>query len=28
MTTYDYLLKKYGTTLTFQQAAKEIGLYL
>ena len=26
-TTYEYLLQKYGTTLTFEQAAKEIGLY-
>lgn len=27
MTTYEYLLRKYGTTLTFQQAAEELGLY-
>lgn len=27
MTTYEYLLNKYGTTLTFQQASKEIGVY-
>lgn len=26
-TTYEYLLQKYGTTLTFEQAAKELGLY-
>lgn len=26
-TTYDYLLQKYGTTLTFEQASKELGLY-
>jgi len=25
--TYEYLLNKYGTTLTFQQAAEELGLY-
>lgn len=27
MTTHDYLLNKYGTTLSFQQASKEIGLH-
>lgn len=27
MTTYEYLLQKYGTTLTFQQASGEIGLH-
>jgi len=27
MTTYEYLLQKYGTTLTFEQAAKELGLH-
>ncbi len=27
MTTYDYLLEKYGTTLTFQEASRELGLY-
>ena len=27
MTTYEYLLQKYGTTLTFEQAAEELGLY-
>jgi hypothetical protein len=27
MSTYEYLLKKYGTTLTFQEASEEIGLY-
>jgi len=27
MTTYEYLLQKYGTTLTFEQASKEIGLH-
>lgn len=27
MTTYEYLLQKYGTTLTFQQASNEIGLH-
>jgi len=26
-TTYEYLLQKYGTTLTFEQASKELGLY-
>ena len=26
MTTYEYLLQKYGTTLTFEQAAKELGI--
>ena len=26
-TTYEYLLQKYGTTLTFEQASREIGLY-
>jgi excisionase family DNA binding protein len=25
--THEYLLKKYGATLTFQQASTEIGLY-
>lgn len=27
MTTHEYLLQKYGTTLTFQQASEEIGVY-
>ena len=27
MTTHEYLLQKYGTTLTFQQASQEIGLH-
>ena len=27
MTAHEYLLKKYGTTLTFQQASMEIGLH-
>ena len=27
MTTHEYLLHKYGTTLTFQQASEEIGIY-
>ena len=27
MTTYEYLLQKYGTTLTFQQASEETGLF-
>ena len=27
MTTHEYLLKKYGTTLTFEQASEEIGLH-
>ncbi len=27
MTTHEYLLQKYGTTLTFQQASEEIGIY-
>ena len=26
-TTYEHLLQKYGTTLTFEQASKEIGLH-
>ncbi len=26
MTTHEYLLQKYGTVLTFQEAAKEIGV--
>lgn len=26
-TTYEYLLQKYGISLTFQQAAKELGLH-
>lgn len=26
-TTYEYLLQKYGTTLTFEQASKELGLH-
>ena len=25
--TYQYLLKKYGVTMTFEQAAEETGLY-
>jgi len=25
--TYEYLLNKYGTTLSFEQAAAELGLY-
>ena len=27
MTTHEYLLQKYGTTLTFQQASKELHLH-
>lgn len=27
MTTHEYLLQKYGTTLTFEQASQEIGLH-
>ena len=27
MTTYEYLLQKYGTTLTFKQAQEETGIY-
>lgn len=27
MTTHEYLLQKYGTTLTFQQASEEIGIF-
>jgi hypothetical protein len=27
MTTHEYLLQKYGTTLSFQQASGEIGLH-
>ena len=27
MTTHEYLLQKYGTTLTFQQAAQELKLH-
>ena len=27
MTTHDYLLQKYGVTLTFQQASDETGLF-
>jgi hypothetical protein len=27
MTTYEYLLQKYGITLSFEQAGKELGLY-
>lgn len=27
MTTHEYLMNKYGTTLTFQQAAEETGIY-
>ena len=27
MTTHEYLLQKYGTTLTFRQASKETGIY-
>lgn len=27
MTTHEYLLQKYGTTLTFHEASKEIGVY-
>lgn len=27
ITTYEYLLKKYGVTLTFQQASEETGIY-
>jgi hypothetical protein len=27
MTTHEYLLHKYGTTLTFEQASVEIGIY-
>lgn len=27
MTTYEYLLHKYGVTLTFQQASEETGIY-
>lgn len=27
MTTHEYLLQKYGTTLTFEQASEEIGLH-
>jgi hypothetical protein len=27
VTTHEYLLQKYGTTLSFQQAAQEIGLH-
>ena len=27
MSTYDYLLGKYGTTLSFQQAKEELGLH-
>lgn len=27
MPTYEYLLQKYGITLTFEQAGKELGLY-
>ena len=27
MTTHEYLLQKYGTTLTFEDASKEIGVY-
>lgn len=27
MTTYEYLLNKYGVTLTFQQASSETGIF-
>jgi hypothetical protein len=27
MTTHEYLLQKYGTTLTFQQASEETGIF-
>lgn len=27
MTTHEYLLNKYGVTISFQDAAKELGLY-
>ncbi|NLE26505.1 MAG: helix-turn-helix domain-containing protein [Clostridiaceae bacterium] len=27
MSTHEYLLNKYGTTLTFQQASEETGIY-
>ena len=27
MTTHEYLLHKYGTTLSFQQASEETGIY-
>lgn len=27
MTTHEYLLQKYGTTLLFQQASEEIGIH-
>lgn len=27
MSTYDYLLEKYGITLSFQQAKEELGLH-
>ena len=27
MTTHEYLLQKYGTTLTFEQASQETGIY-
>jgi excisionase family DNA binding protein len=27
MTTYEYLLDKYGATISFQDAAEELGLY-